>query len=106
MIGIASVGELAMRCAAMFGLAVAGVILLGCAPRAPAAAGFPNTAESCRFWSDKTQAKTFDNLAAMPEPVWRGMAKLLAPDLKPESLPAALPRIITAQKANGRPPTS
>ncbi|MGL4961262.1 MAG: hypothetical protein ACRC67_08510 [Inquilinus sp.] len=82
----------------MFGLAAAGVILLGCAPRAPAAAGSPNPAESCRFWSDKAQAKTFDSLAAMPEPVWRGMAKLLAPDLKPESLPAALPRIIAAHK--------
>src|SRR5262245_1269225 len=89
-----------MRCSVMCGLAVAGAILLGCAPRMPAAAGSPNPAETCHFWSDRAQVRTFDALTAMPEPVWRGIAKLLAPDAKPESLPAALPQIIASRKGS------
>jgi hypothetical protein len=83
-----------MRCSAMGGLAVAGAILLGWAPRTSGAADFSHPADTCRFWSDKAQVKTFDALTTMPEPVWRGIAKLLAPDAKPESLPAILPEII------------
>lgn len=83
-----------MRCAAMFGLAVTGAILLGCAPRTPATMALSSPETSCRFWSDKVAATSFDSLTAMPEPVWRGIAKLLAPDAKPESLPTDLPKII------------
>lgn len=55
---------------------------------------YPSPEVGCPPHDDGAMVQRFDSLEAMPEPIWRSIARVLEPEEPADSLPAALPSIV------------
>ena len=85
------------------GMSVRGLLaaaILAVLAASPAVAGaHPSPEVGCPPQDDGAKVQRFDSLEAMPEPIWRSIARVLEPEEPADSLPAALPGIVAPRDA-------
>jgi hypothetical protein len=78
---------------------VAGAFLAALASSSAWAGAYPSPEVGCPPRDDGAKVQRFDSLEAMPEPIWRGIARVLEPEEPANSLPSALPDIVAPRDA-------
>lgn len=86
-----------MRVSVRGGIAAAILAVLVASPAR--AKPYPSPEVGCPPQDDGAKVQRFDSLEAMPEPIWRGIARALEPEEPADSLPGTLPSIVAPRDA-------